>query len=86
MQEKFTREELLSVLDAAGIGGVTDVSRYGSGHINITFKVETSGGKRYILQRVQHRYFRRSAFEAQRDARDGIPEKEGRQVAQRRGI
>ena len=52
MQENFTREELLSVLDAAGIGGVTDVSRYGSGHINITFKVETSGGKRYILQRV----------------------------------
>jgi thiamine kinase-like enzyme len=35
--------------------GVTDqinVSRYGSGHINDTFKVETASGARYILQRV----------------------------------
>jgi thiamine kinase-like enzyme len=30
----------------------TDVSRYGSGHINDTFKVETARGETFILQRV----------------------------------
>ena len=45
-------EELLAVLAKMGIGGVTDVSRYGSGHINDTFKVETESRVRYILQRV----------------------------------
>lgn len=45
-------EELSSVLSNFGITGVLDVSRYGSGHINDTYKVETASGKRYILQRV----------------------------------
>ena len=45
-------EELLAVLAKMGIAGVTDVSRYGSGHINDTFKVETESRVRYILQRV----------------------------------
>ncbi len=48
----YPQEELLSTLASMGIKNVTDVSRYGSGHINDTFKVETSSGTRYILQRV----------------------------------
>ena len=48
----YSREELVSVLDGFGIKDPTDVSRYGSGHINDTFKVETASGTRYILQRV----------------------------------
>ena len=48
----YPREELVSVLAGFGIKDPTDVSRYGSGHINDTFKVETASGARYILQRV----------------------------------
>ena len=48
----YPREELVSVLAGFGIKTPTDVSRYGSGHINDTFKVETASGTRYILQRV----------------------------------
>ena len=48
----YTQEELRSVLNSFGIADVTDVSRYGSGHINDTFKVETASNARYILQRV----------------------------------
>lgn len=48
----YSQEELLSVLSSMGIADVTDVGRYGSGHINDTFKVETARGVRYILQRV----------------------------------
>ncbi len=48
----YTQEELRSVLNSFGITDVTDVSRYGSGHINDTFKVETASNARYILQRV----------------------------------
>ena len=48
----YSREELESVLAGFGINDSTDVSRYGSGHINDTFKVETKSGVRYILQRV----------------------------------
>ena len=48
----YTREELEAVLAGFGIDDPTDVARYGSGHINDTFKVETRGGARYILQRV----------------------------------
>ena len=48
----YSQEELLSTLKSFGIGDATDVARYGSGHINDTFKVETKGGARYILQRV----------------------------------
>ena len=48
----YAQEELHGVLAGFGIKDPTDVSRYGSGHINDTFKVETSSGRRYILQRV----------------------------------
>ena len=48
----YPREGLVSVLAGFGIKDPTAVSRYGSGHINDTFKVETASGTRYILQRV----------------------------------
>ena len=50
--ENRSTEELIGVLSNFGITDVTDVSRYGSGHINDTYKVETKSLKRYILQRV----------------------------------
>ena len=40
------------MLAGFGIKDPTDISRYGSGHINDTFKVETGSGTRYILQHV----------------------------------
>ena len=49
---QYSQEVLRSALAGFGINDATDVSRYGSGHINDTFKVETAGGTRYILQRV----------------------------------
>ena len=48
----YSQDELHAALDSMGITGVTDVARYGSGHINDTFKVETDRGTRFILQRV----------------------------------
>ena len=48
----YSQDELTAVLKGFGITDQTDVSRYGSGHINDTFKVETRSGRRYILQRV----------------------------------
>ena len=48
----YADEELRAVLGSMGITDATDVSRYGSGHINDTFKVETKSGVRYILQRI----------------------------------
>ena len=48
----YTSEELSAVLASMGVTDPTDVSRYGSGHINDTFKVETAAGPRYRLQRV----------------------------------
>ena len=48
----YAQDELRSVLAGFGIKDPTDVARYGSGHINDTFKVETASGPRYILQRV----------------------------------
>ena len=50
-------DEQKKVLEAAGITDATDVSRYGSGHINETYKVETASGVRYILQRVNTTIF-----------------------------
>ena len=48
----YSDEELRAALGSMGITDATDVARYGSGHINDTFKVETKSGTRYILQRV----------------------------------
>ena len=48
----YSQEELSSVLASMGVTDQIEVSRYGSGHINDTFKVETKRGVRFILQRV----------------------------------
>ena len=48
----YSDEELRAALGSMGITDATDVARYGSGHINDTFNVETKSGTRYILQRV----------------------------------
>ena len=48
----YTKDEIAAALEAVGIRNFTDVSRYGSGHINDTFKVETETGERFVLQRV----------------------------------
>ena len=48
----YSRDELNAALASMGVTDQTDVSRYGSGHINDTFKVETRRGVRFILQRV----------------------------------
>ena len=48
----FAKEELAAALESMGCRDFTDVSRYGSGHINDTFKVETASGARFVLQRV----------------------------------
>lgn len=48
----YSKEELDAALASMGVTDQTNVSRYGSGHINDTFKVETASGVRYILQRV----------------------------------
>ena len=48
----YSQEELAAALASMDIKDATDVSRYGSGHINDTFKVETKSGARFILQRV----------------------------------
>jgi len=49
---EYSAGELAAALASMGVTDQTDVSRYGSGHINDTFKVETKRGVRYILQRV----------------------------------
>ena len=49
---EYTKEQLDAALASMGVTDQTDVSRYGPGHINDTFKVETKSGTRYILQRV----------------------------------
>ena len=48
----YSTEELSAALASMGVTDQTDVSRYGSGHINDTFKVETKRGVRFILQRI----------------------------------
>ncbi|MGN0854232.1 MAG: phosphotransferase enzyme family protein [Kiritimatiellia bacterium] len=48
----YSKEELDAALASMGLTDQTDVSRYGSGHINDTFKVETKRGVRFILQRI----------------------------------
>jgi len=48
----YERAELDEVLKGMGVTDQTSVERYGSGHINDTFKVETARGTRYVLQRV----------------------------------
>lgn len=54
---EFTEAELKDVARKLGITDATTLARYGSGHINDTFKVETTRGVRYILQRVNTAIF-----------------------------
>ena len=56
-ERNYSEEELRSVLESMGIRDCTGVSRYGSGHINDTFKVETASAVRFILQRVNTSIF-----------------------------
>lgn len=56
MKREFTQEELRTVLAGFGINDATDITRYGSGHINDTFKVETPA-RRFILQRINTSIF-----------------------------
>ena len=53
----FTAEEIDSILESMEITGRTAITRYGSGHINDTFKVDTISGESYILQRVNTTIF-----------------------------
>ena len=53
----YGEDELRAALASMGVGDATDISRYGSGHINDTFKVETARGERFILQRVNTEIF-----------------------------
>lgn len=48
----YSKEEFLAVLSKMGLEDVLSVEKYGSGHINETFKVETRAHGRFILQRV----------------------------------
>lgn len=50
-------DEQKTILAAAGIRDVTALDRYGSGHINETYKVETASGPRYILQKINTSIF-----------------------------
>jgi len=49
---EYSRKELDAALASMGIRGAMDIRRYGTGHINDTYKVETDRGVRFILQRV----------------------------------
>ena len=48
----YTEEELRSVLGSFGVKDVASVARYGSGHINDTFRAIDTAGTSYILQRI----------------------------------
>ena len=48
----YSDEELKAVLAGMGVRDVTSAVRYGSGHINDTFKVDCASGATYILQRI----------------------------------
>ena len=60
----YTKEELVAALASMGVTNQTEVARYGSGHINDTFRVETTSGVRYILQRVNTDIFPPDALKA----------------------
>jgi len=49
---EYSRKELDAALASMGIRGAMDIRRFGTGHINDTYKVETDRGVRFILQRV----------------------------------
>lgn len=53
----FTVDQIDAVLASMGLTDRTAVTRYGSGHINDTFKVDTRRGESFILQRVNTSIF-----------------------------
>lgn len=48
----YPHEELVAVLEGFGVKDVASVERYGSGHINDTFRAIDAKGTSYILQRI----------------------------------
>ena len=60
----YSPAELAAALASMGVTDATDVSRYGSGHINDTFKVETRRGVRFVLQRVNTDIFEPETLKA----------------------
>ena len=62
-RREFSREELCAVVQQFQVwGDVLSIERYGSGHINDTFKVEMSvagAPLSYVLQRINHEIFKR---------------------------
>ena len=61
----YSQEELAAALASMGVTDQTDVSRYGSGHINatrlVTLKTE-EGEVNYILQRINNNVFKRILY------------------------
>lgn len=51
-KREYSESELKEVLNGFGIADVASVARYGSGHINDTFRVVDAKGVQYILQRI----------------------------------
>ena len=49
---EYSADELREVLSGMGVKDVVSAARYGSGHINDTFKVDCASGTSYILQRI----------------------------------
>ena len=49
---EYAADELRDVLAGMGVKDVVSAARYGSGHINDTFKVDCASGVSYILQRI----------------------------------
>ena len=49
---EYAVDELRAVLSGMGVKDVVSAARYGSGHINDTFKVDCASGTSYILQRI----------------------------------
>ena len=53
----YSEEELLAILADFGVNDIVKVARYGSGHINDTFKADDIRGVSYILQRINTEIF-----------------------------
>ena len=55
-------EKLFGILRCFQLDGEpVSCQPYGCGHINSTYLVETAGGRRYILQRINHNTFKNVA-------------------------
>lgn len=57
MSNEISSIEIRNVLEKMNIENVVDVARYGSGHINTTYKVDCANGETYILQRINTSIF-----------------------------